>query len=151
VPRAVLDSSVLISAFLTPYGVSAKLLDAAEQGIFDLCISHEILDEAQHSLRTKVKGIRRYYAYSDDKIALFIEGLAAYAELISDLPQMRVVPLDPKDDVIVATALQAKADFLVTGDRHLLSLGSHAGIQIVPPRQFLDFLSSEDALSSPEE
>jgi putative PIN family toxin of toxin-antitoxin system len=140
VPRAVLDSSVLISAFLTPHGVSAKLLDAAEQGTFDLCISHEILDEAQNSLRTKVKRIRRYYAYSDDQIALFIEGLAAYAELISDLPQMRVVPLDPKDDVIVATAIRAQAEYLVTGDRHLLSLGSYRGIQIVTPRRFLNLL-----------
>jgi predicted nucleic acid-binding protein len=72
---------------LTPHGISAKLLDAAEQGTFDLCISHEILDEAQHSLRTKVKR---------------------------------------------------------------LSLGSHDGVRIVPPLQFLDFLSPEDALRSPQ-
>jgi uncharacterized protein len=60
--------------------------------------------------------------------------------LFDDLPAIRVVPLDPKDDAIVATALKAKADFLVTGDRHLLSHGSHESIQIVAPRQFLDLL-----------
>lgn len=141
VPRAVLDSSVLISAFLTPHGVSARLLDAAERAMFELCISREILDETRQSLKTKLKRIRRYYAYPDEKVDLFIDGLVADAEMVSDLPRIRVVALDPKDDVIVATALQAKADFLVTGDRHLLSLGSHDGIRIVPPRQFLDLLS----------
>jgi uncharacterized protein len=53
---------------------------------------------------------------------------------------MRVVPLDPKDDVIVATAIRAQAEYLVTGDRHLLSLGSYRGIQIVTPRRFLNLL-----------
>jgi putative PIN family toxin of toxin-antitoxin system len=130
----------LISAFLTPHGISAKLLDAAEQAMFELCISREILDETRQSLRTKVKRIRRYYAYPDEKIDLFIDGLLADAEIISDLPRIRVVPLDPKDDVIVATAVKAKADFLVTGDRHLIALGSYEGIQIIAPRQFLDLL-----------
>jgi uncharacterized protein len=51
-----------------------------------------------------------------------------------------VVPLDPNDDMIVATAVKAKADFIVTGDRHLLALGSHDSIRIVTPREFLDLL-----------
>jgi putative PIN family toxin of toxin-antitoxin system len=71
VSRAVLDSSVLISAFLTPHGVSAKLLDAAEQAMFELCISREILSETRQSLKSKVKRIRRYYAYPDEKVDLF--------------------------------------------------------------------------------
>lgn len=131
---------MLISGFLTPHGVSARLLDAAEQARFELCTSHEILEETRRSLTTKVRRIRRYYAYADDKIDLFIEGLSADSEVVSDLPGIRAVPLDPKDDVIVATAVKAKAGFIVTGDRHLLALGSHDGIRIVTPRQFLDLL-----------
>ena len=38
-------------------------------------------------------------------------------EVVGDLPQLRVVPSDPSDDVIVATALKAGAQYLVTGDR----------------------------------
>lgn len=48
------------------------------------------------------------------------------------------MPGDPKDDAIVATALAARANYLVTGDRrHLPAIGSHAGIQILAPRQFI--------------
>jgi putative PIN family toxin of toxin-antitoxin system len=138
--RAVLDSSVLISGFLTPHGVSAKLLDAAEQESFELCTSPEILEETRRALTTKVRRIRRYYAYPDDKIDLFIGGISAKSEIVSDLPAIRVIPLDPDDDMIVATAVKAKADFIVTGDRHLLALGSHESIRIVTPREFLDLL-----------
>jgi putative PIN family toxin of toxin-antitoxin system len=141
----VLDSSVL-SAFLTPRGTSAEVLRAAERGAFVLCLSREIASETTCSLREKTRRIRRYYPdYSDDEIDRFAELLLATSELFDDLPQIRVVPLEPKDDVIVATAIKANADFLVTGDRHLLSLGSHECVRIVSPRQFLDLLQPEEA------
>lgn len=61
--------------------------------------------------------------------------------MAGDLPTLRVVPDDPEDDVVVATAVAARADYLVTGDRrHLLPLGSYQGIRVVTPRQFLDLL-----------
>jgi predicted nucleic acid-binding protein len=45
---------------------------------------------------------------------------------------------DPDDDLIIATAVVAKADRLVTGDNDLLALGEHHGVRIVSPRQFND-------------
>jgi uncharacterized protein len=140
-PRAVLDSSVLISAFLTPKRLPSAVLDAAERGAFVLCLSPVILEETRASLLRKTKRIRRYYSYPDERIAAYIEGLAAQAELVSDLPNIRVVPNDPKDDPIVATAVAAKADYLVTGDRaHLLPIKEYAGVRIVSPREFLELL-----------
>jgi putative PIN family toxin of toxin-antitoxin system len=139
--RAVLDSSVLISAFLTPRGTSAQVLRAAERSRFALCISHEIIAETTRSLRQKSRRIRRYYPnYADADVDRFAEMIALTGDVVGDLPGLRVVPLDPKDDVIVATAVKAQAGYLVTGDRHLLALGSHGSIQMVTPRQFLDLL-----------
>jgi uncharacterized protein len=63
------------------------------------------------------------------------------AEIVADLPPLRVVADDPKDDPIIAAAVVAKADYLVTGDRaHLLSLGSYEDIQIFSPREFYQIL-----------
>ncbi len=54
------------------------------------------------------------------------------------------MPLDPKDDMIVATAVAARADYLVTGDRrHLIVLGHYEGIRILSPRAFLSELAEE--------
>jgi putative PIN family toxin of toxin-antitoxin system len=138
--RAVLDSSVLVSAFLTAGGTSYAALTAAERGAFVLCLSGAILEETRRSLRDKVKTIRRHYTYPDERIDAHIADLAALAEPVTDLPALRVVPLDPDDDVIVATAVKARAHYLVTGDRHLLSLDRYQAIRIVTPRQLLDRL-----------
>ena len=66
---------------------------------------------------------------------------------------MRVIPeavqaaRDPADDPILGTAVAASADYLVTGDRDLLDLGSFRGIPITTARQFLDLLegANDDA------
>lgn len=139
--RAVLDSSVLVSAFLTPEGTSAEVLRAALSGAFVLCLSPEIVEETCRKLWEKDERTRRRYPYEDEEVDEFAMLLGTEAELTDDLPALSgAVPLDPKDDVIVATAVAAKADHLVTGDRHLLALGAHAGIRIVTPREFLDLL-----------
>jgi putative PIN family toxin of toxin-antitoxin system len=138
-PRAVLDSSVLVSAFLANGGTPATLLALARTGAFSLCASPELLAETAHALLRPKHQKRRRYA--PEEVATFCASLAAVAEMVTDLPALRVVPGDPKDDMVVATAVAARADWLVTGDRrHLLPLGSYAGIRIVTPRRFLELL-----------
>ncbi len=139
--RAVLDSSTLISAFLTPRGTSSQVLRAARRGAFVLCLSREILEETRSSLLEKTERIRRYYTYPDARIARYLRNLTATAQPVADLPELHVVPLDPKDNMVVATAVKAGAAYLVSGDkRHLLPLGAYEGIKIVKPREFLDLL-----------
>lgn len=138
--RAVLDSSVLVSAFIKPHGTTAELLRAAEGGAFVLYLSPAILVEtAEVLLRPK---ITERYRRAPDAAREFCAGLAEAARLVRRLPELRgAVPLDPKGDKIVATAVAAEAGYLVTGDRrHLLDLGEYEGIKIVTPRRFLDLL-----------
>ena len=142
--RAVLDTSVLVSALLTPEGVPGQLLDRAEEGIFVLCISSAILDETRRVLLREPK-LQARYSYSAANVETFCEGLIALADLVVELPELPgVVPLDPKDDMIVATAVAASAAYLVTGDRrHLLVLGQYEGIRIMSPRALLELLDEE--------
>lgn len=135
--RAVLDTSVLVSALLTPQGAPGQLLDAAEAGAFTLCLSREILDELADVLLRDTK-LQTRYGFDRAAVEAFCDGLAATAELVADLPTLDAVPSDPKDNPVVATAVAARADYLVTGDRrHLLPLGSHEGVRIVTVRAFL--------------
>jgi uncharacterized protein len=139
---AVLDSSVLVSAFLTPSGVADQLLQHAACGTFVLYLSPQITDEVRRSLREKTERIRRYYSYTDERVDQFIAAVVAVARSVTELPELHAVPLDPADDMVIATAVAAGADYLVTGDLHLLSLREHDGIRIVRPKAFLDLLSS---------
>lgn len=139
--RAVLDSSVLVSALITPHGTPGVVLDAAERGAFALCLSPAILAETSDVLTRNAK-LQARYGYDPGQVYRYCEGLRGLAQLVTDLPDLAgAVPLDPKDDVIVATAVAAGADYLVTGDRrHLLALGRYGGIRIVTPRRFLELL-----------
>src|SRR6476659_5730784 len=140
--RAALDSSVLISAFLTPHGTAAEVLRAADHGAFVLCLSFEILAETAAALVRNQK-LQARYGYTHAEAAGFCDDLAASAEITADLPKLQAVPANPKDDMVVATAVAAKAGNLVTGDRrHLLSMGAYEAIQIVTPREFLDLIGA---------
>ena len=132
--RAVLDSSVLVSIFLTPHGRAAALLHAAKDGAFTLCLSPEILAETAGVLSRPEHQER--YGYGVAAVAEYCRGLLVGAELVTELPELHAVPDDPKDNMVVATAVKAGADYLVTGDcEHLLPLREHQGIPIVTPRE----------------
>ena len=70
----------------------------------------------------------------------FPRGLAKSARNFPNAPEVSVVTRDPSDDQVIACALAAQADYLVTGDYDMLVLGEHKGVRIVAPRQFLDLL-----------
>jgi len=139
-PRAVLDSSVLVSAFLTPHGSVVRLLRDPARSRYRLCLSEYILTETAETLLSKSR-LRDYAAYADTDVPNYIRWLLTQAEMVTDLPALRVVVNDPKDDPIIATAVAANANYLVTGDRaHLLPIREYQGIRIVSPRQFLEVL-----------
>ena len=139
-PKAVLDTTVLVSAFLRPVdgGASFDLLRFAEQGAFELCISDDILEETAQTLLTH-RHIRRRYRYPDAAIVEYCRELARFATLISDPPEVRIVR-DPNDDAIVACAVAAGADYLVTRDKDLLSIKAHQDIAVINPEAFLALL-----------
>lgn len=142
-PSAVLDSTVLVSAFLKPVpgGVSFDLLRFAERGSFDLVLSEDILEETARVLLTSERN-RRRYKYPDDAVTQYCHNLERFAAVvISDPPELTVVR-DPNDDMIVACAVEAAADFIISRDHDLRVLGTYEGIQILTPEAFLHVLRS---------
>lgn len=139
-PRAVLDSSVLVSAFLTPHGSVVRLLREPVRSRYGLVLSETILTETARVLLGKSR-LRRYAAYVDSDVHDFVRWLLTHAEIVRDVPVLRVVADDPDDDAIIAAAVAGRADYLVTGDRaHLLPLGEYQGIRIILPQTFLEIL-----------
>jgi len=140
-PRAVLDSSVLVSAFLTPHGSVVRLLLEPVRNRYQLCLSEYILTETAETLLSKSR-LRTYAAYADTDVRDFIRWLLTQAEMVTELPAVRVVLNDPDDDLIIATAVAAKAGYLVTCDRaHLLPLREYEGVRILSPREFLGIVA----------
>lgn len=140
--KVVLDSTVLISAFLAKRGVSAELLHKAKDGGIDMCLAEEILEEVQRVLLQYQK-IRKRYHYSDQNVIQFVQNLRLVAHLITELPSIEAVNSDPNDNMVVACALKAQADFIVTRDNDLLSLENYEDIKIVTPEKFMGILRGD--------
>ena len=146
-PSAVLDSTVLISAFLAQRGVSNELLRYAREGAFLLCLSEEILDEAQGVLLDHERRHRQRYHYPNAAAIHFIEGLRVFASLVTDIPAVSVVSRDPNDDMVVATAQRAQAAYIVTRDKDLLSLQHYEGITMITPEAFIAIVRERGRLN----
>jgi len=135
--RAVLDPNVLVSAAISPNGPPRQILTAWTDERFELIISPAVLDELADVLaRPKLQRfITAVLAVA------FIDGLAANAVIVQDPPEPPDLSPDPDDDYLIALARTASADYLVSGDRHLLDL-TDPDPPVLTPRQFLDVLGS---------
>ena len=126
--RIVLDTNVVVSALIwggTPY----RLIQAATDGDVELCTSPALLIELREVLGREHLASRLAQQRSSVEQAIGFYGELAIN--VSPLATPRVVPGDADDDHVIAAALAAKADLVVSGDRHLLSMGSYEGRPIV--------------------
>jgi putative PIN family toxin of toxin-antitoxin system len=144
--KAVIDSTVLVSSFLTERGVSAELLRSAREGVFLVFLSEDILTETQHTLA--YSRIRERYDYTDEDVADFLNRLRVAAHLVAALPRVTVVTRDPNDDMVIATAVCAQAAYIVTRDKDLLSLQQFEAIAVVSPEAFIAIVRERGARDS---
>jgi putative PIN family toxin of toxin-antitoxin system len=133
----VVDSSVLVSGFLTR-GPAHELLEHARGGTFRIILSGLLLEETRRSLM-KPKLVRAY-RHGAEAVEKFCSELLQFGEIAADLSPILRTSRDPDDDYVIAAALVAGADCIVTGDDDLLALGQYEGIAILSIRAFLDQL-----------
>jgi putative PIN family toxin of toxin-antitoxin system len=137
---AALDVNVLLSALLGPLGPSRRVVTAWRAERFTHVTSDHIIATFEAKL-TDPDLVRRFPFLPAAGRAL-LPLLRTQTTIVAVLPPA-IVPVtgDPEDDAVLATARLGRVDFLVTGDRTLLGLGSHEGIPIVTPQAFLDALA----------
>ena len=138
--HVVLDSVVAVSAFLTD-GLTANMVSQCQEYV-NLYTAEEILQEIRRVLLEKPH-IRNRYSYSAEQVEVFINRLRNTSTVVAQLPEIRVVERDPKDDMIIACAMAVSANYIISRDRDLLDLGNYQLIQIVTPEHFMRILSSE--------
>jgi putative PIN family toxin of toxin-antitoxin system len=127
--RAVFDTNVLVAAFAAE-GICSKILTRGQKKQFHLIGCPIILQEFERFLIKKFSATR-----NEAQSALKIVSEAMHNIVLPSQSEQGVCR-DPDDDAILACALEAKADYLVTGDVDLLELMMFKGIRIVTPRNF---------------
>lgn len=135
--RVVLDTNVYVSFLLTRGPTISHVLDAWEENTFTLLISPQVLAE-----------IRRVLEYPHLKARIkpheakaLLEALESDALMIEGNLALTGVTPDPKDDMVIACGVEGKADYIVSGDPHLLKIKQYSDVQIVSPAEFVRVLS----------
>jgi uncharacterized protein len=128
--RVVADTNIFISALMFG-GLPGSFLDLAFLPAFTLVTSPVLLDELDEKLRLK-------FGLSSADADFIRSKLEANADLINTVETLAIVKADPDDDRVLECAIAGRADYIVSGDGHLLKLGSYGGIPILTVRQFID-------------
>ena len=84
------------------------------------------------------------HGIADSLVEDFVAALHLLALVTDNLYVVRRVAQDPSDDVFLAAALEGRADYIVTLDRHLLSLKQYHSVQIIRPASFLRHLRTKN-------
>jgi|SRR3989339_1072202 len=137
--RIVLDTNIYVSAILRPDGTQAKLIKFAMEDKFQLIFSAPIFQEIRDVLERP--RIKKYLKVTQNEINRFFYNIYIKCIFVKLSEIFRVVRNDPDDDIIIATAIEGNADYIISGDKHLLDLKKFRGIKILNANDFLKTVS----------
>lgn len=132
--RIVPDTNIVISGLLWR-GNPRRVLDAARDKIIELFTSPVLLEELEDVL-IREKFARRLAA-ANVTVQDLVLGYSALAEVIEAEPIEPVILVDPDDDAVLACALSAEAEVIISGDSDLLDLKEYKEIRILTASEFL--------------
>lgn len=133
--RVVFDTNIYISAFAIPGGSAEDAYVKAIQGRFDLFTSVAILTETARVLQVK-------FDWAEDKVRQAVQDISESATVLRPRPDLHLLKDEP-DNRILECAVEAHAEWIVTGDRHLLSLKHHGDCEIISLAAFIAILQRQ--------
>jgi len=129
--RVVLDTNVIVSAAISE-GKPRELLGRAIENRFSLVISEFILKETENVLR------RPKFKTGEDEIQRIVLAVMQSGDMVRVESDFRAIDSDPSDNMILNTAYDGYADFIVTGDKALLRLKRFKKIRILSVSEALN-------------
>jgi len=139
--KVVLDTNVLVSGLIVSQGPSAQILDATQKGELETIISNSLLQELSEVIARP--HIVRKYPKVAEHAERVIDYLRTHSTIVEGKPSQQIIKDDPDDDFVIACAIDGKADYIISGDLHLLALAQYDKIKILSPRQFVETIMTE--------
>jgi uncharacterized protein len=126
----VLDTNILVSGLLSPYGAPGELVRLVAVGALRLCYDARILEEYCQVLRRPV------FLFTRDQVGALLDQIKAGGLAVGAKPLPTSLP-DPDDEVFLAVALAGPARYLITGNLRHYPAKSRRGVRVVSPGEFL--------------
>lgn len=140
--RVVLDINILASASLNPSNIPSMALHASLRSGNTLFASKAMISRLEEILLLTPYFAKRMSPEVADRFVTKIRTCSV--DMNPDLTVSEIAP-DEEDDRVLGTAVAARADFLVTGDKGLLAIGEHLSVSIVTAREFLAVMAQLEA------
>ncbi len=134
--RAIWDTNTLASGAIARQGVIAVLIDGWRHGDFEIVVSEHILTELERALRKPYFAARLNQADREE----FLARVREFANIVQIAEPIPSVLPDRADNMVLATAVSARAPYIVSGDRELQGLGSYQNVRIFSAREFFDLV-----------
>ncbi|MFP4082484.1 MAG: putative toxin-antitoxin system toxin component, PIN family [Candidatus Aminicenantes bacterium] len=133
VPKIVIDTNVFISAVLFR-GPTSRLVSLWQKNAVSVLMSSAVLKEYARALaypkfnltKTEIRGIVE-------------QELLPYVHPVKVKRPLHIISEDPSDNKFLELAVTGKADYILSGDKHLLELKNFRGIKIITPAEFFTF------------
>ena len=139
--KVVIDTNQFISSLINKRGPSAELLSSWREHRYVLVLSSPIVEEIQRVLQ--YPHIFKKYNLVTVEIESLLNLLRHDAVMVSAAHPVDVIKEDPDDNKFLACAVAAEADYIVSGDGHLLNLGKYKNVRILTVNEFLKILKEE--------
>ena len=133
--KIVLDANIFASALIKPDSKPGKVLDLLRQMQIEIVLSPPIIKEIKRILL--YPKISRYHRKSAQEIDAYFEDILIFSWMVGGEKVVDVIKADPTDNKYLACAHEGEADYIVSGDHHLLDLGAYEGIPIITVSEFL--------------
>lgn len=137
--KAVVDTNVIISALIQPASPPGQIINAWRAAQFDLVTSPALLAELANVLARRK--IERRTGFTPVRQAALITEITTTSQVVFPAELIEVVT-DAADNRVLEAAVAGAADYIVSGDHHLVDLGEYAGISIVTPARLLAILAA---------
>jgi len=134
--KVVIDTNIYISAIFWG-GKPRKIIDLGRDGKVLILTSSDITKEIAEKLQTRFK-------LDKEEVRQILLDLSSFTIPIHVTRQIQAVYDDPDDDKFIECAVSGNADYIVSGDRHLLQLKEYSDIKILKASEFLGLVNEEE-------
>ena len=138
--KIVVDANLFASGLIKPNSNPGKILNLIKENQVDLIVSPAIIREIKRILL--YPKLQKYHRKTAEEIDAYFEDILMFAWIVEGEEIANIIKDDPSDNKYLACAYEGEADYIISGDHHLLDIKAYEGIEILKVKTFLSAVGS---------
>ena len=134
--KIVIDANLFASGLIKPDSNPGRILDLIERNQVELILSPPIIREIKRILL--YPRLQKYHQKTTQEIDAYFEDVLMFAWIVEGEKTVDIIKDDPSDNKYLACAYEGEADYIISGDHHLLDIETYQGIAVVKAKVFLN-------------